>query len=189
MKKLMLITILALLIVGCTPDESAESLPPVQNTAESAVNPVEEPGEEQSLDPNAPIDGTGVLTNTDVTLVAPSGSVDLDELDPDAATDEEAGEIEQPAPGIPDPEVKMVQLTAEALAERLDIDISEVTLVESLAQDWPDAGLGCPAPDAIYAAVITPGFQITLEAQGENFIYHTDTAETVVLCIDGLPAE
>lgn len=189
MKKLMMITILILFVVGCTPDETAESLPPAQNTAEPADNPVEETGEEQSLDPNAPIDGAGVITNTDVTLVAPSGSVDLDELDPDAETDEEAGEIEQPAPGIPDPEVKMIQLAGEALAERLGIDIGDVTLVESLAQEWPDAGLGCPAPDAVYAAVITPGFQITLEAQDESYIYHTDTAETVVLCIDGLPAE
>lgn len=185
----MIFIILVVLIVGCTPDETAESLPPAQNTAESAVNPVEEPGQEQSLDPNASVGNTGVLTNTDVTLVAPSGSVDLNDLTENPPTDEEGGQIEQPAPGIPDPEVKMVQLASEALAERLGIDISEVTLVESVAQDWPDGGLGCPSPDAIYAAVITPGYQITLAAQDESYIYHTDTAETVVLCIDGLPAE
>jgi hypothetical protein len=41
----------------------------------------------------------------------------------------------------------------------------------------------------MYAAVITPGFEITLEAQDQSYIYHTDTGDTVVLCIDGRPAE
>jgi hypothetical protein len=41
----------------------------------------------------------------------------------------------------------------------------------------------------LYAAVITPGYQITLEAEGQSYIYHTDMVETVVLCVDGRPAE
>jgi hypothetical protein len=124
-----------------------------------------------------------------VTLVAPSGSVDLQDLDPDPATDEEGSLIIQPAPGIPNPELNMVQLAGEHLADRLGIDIGDITVVEVSSQNWPDSGLGCPAPDAIYLTVITPGFQITLEAEGDTYIYHTDSAENVVLCIDGQPAQ
>jgi hypothetical protein len=183
LKKIITLTMLAMLIIGCTPGENSQSadLPPAENTSESAVNPVEEAVDNDN--------GLGVVVNPDTTLVAPSGSVDLDDLPTPVDTDEAANVIVQPAPGIPDPEVKMVQLAAEDLAERLSIDIGEVTLVEAISKDWPDSGLGCPSPDLIYAAFITPGFEIVLEAEGQNYTYHTDTAETVVLCVDGQPAE
>jgi hypothetical protein len=64
-----------------------------------------------------------------------------------------------------------------------------VTLVASEATEWPDSGLGCPSPDALYLTVITPGYRITLEAEGQTYVYHTDRLENVVLCVDGRPAE
>jgi hypothetical protein len=30
------------------------------------------------------------------------------------------------------------------------------------AVNWPDAALGCPQPDMIYAAVITPGYRVVI---------------------------
>lgn len=186
---------MTILIIGCTPEDTNQTadLPPAKNTAESAVDPVEEPVEEseakESADSNAPESDLGEVVNSDVTLVAPSGGVDLSELTPAAGADQNQDLIVQPAPGIPDPELKMVQLAAENLANRLGIDIGEITLVEATFMDWPDSGLGCPSPDLLYAAVITPGYQITLEAQGQTYIYHTDSVDNVVLCVDGLPAE
>lgn len=163
-KRIIACVVLGLVVVGCSPE--AAELP----TAESAIDP-----------------GEGTIDNPEVTSVPPAGSVDLGELTPEAGGDGDL--IEQPAPGVPDPEVKMVQLASEHLAEYLDIDISEVTLVEAVFREWPDAGLGCPDPEFVYAAVITPGYEITLEAEDENYSYHTDVVEAVVLCVNGLPVE
>jgi hypothetical protein len=166
--------LLLLTIIGCTPDETADpaQLPPAPSTSDATPNPVEEPVDD-------PV----------VTVVAPSGSVDLGQLTPEAASEEDGELIVQPAPGVPNPEVQMIQIASQHLADRLGIDIGEVTFVEAAAQDWPDSSLGCPSPDLLYAAVITPGYDITLEAQGQSYSYHTDTVENVVLCIDGLPAD
>ena len=50
------------------------------------------------------------------------------------------------------------------------------------AVEWSDASLGCPQEGFMYAQVITPGYLIILEAQGEQYEYHTDQTTNVVLC-------
>ncbi len=193
LKKLSILIILLAALAACTPDETAEpaELPPAESTSESAVNPVEEPVEEPKDDEESNSNGpeSGQSENPDVITVDPSGSVDLGEVSSEAPSEEDGDLIVQPAPGVPDPEVKMTQIASQHLADWLGIDIGEVTFVEAIAQDWPDSSLGCPSPDALYAAVITPGYEIILEAEGQSYTYHTDSVEQVVLCIDGLPAE
>jgi hypothetical protein len=166
-KRIMALILMIVIVVGCTAEEAAER-PTAETTPDAAVSPGEESGD-----------------NPDVTSVPPAGSVDLGELTPEAGEDGDL--IVQPAPGVPDPEVKMVQIAAQHLADRLGIDVGEVTLVEAVFREWPDTGLGCPDPDVLYAAVITPGYEITLEAEGESYSYHTDQVEMVVLCVDGRP--
>ncbi len=52
----------------------------------------------------------------------------------------------------------------------------ETLQVESVeAVEWPDAGLGCPQPDMIYAAVITSGFRVVVAGEVRRFIVHTDS--------------
>jgi hypothetical protein len=68
------------------------------------------------------------------------------------------------------------------LAASLNVDLSGVTLVEATAVEWSDSSLGCPEPDMMYLTVITPGYHIILEANGERYEYHADENETVVLC-------
>ena len=46
-------------------------------------------------------------------------------------------------------------------------------LIEAI--EWPDSALGCPQPDMVYAAVITPGYQVTITAQGTTYLVHTDS--------------
>ena len=49
--------------------------------------------------------------------------------------------------------------------------------------EWRDAGLGCPRPGMMYAQVITPGFRLVFEHQGERHEYHTNQdGSTVVKC-------
>jgi hypothetical protein len=48
--------------------------------------------------------------------------------------------------------------------------------------DWSDTSLGCPEPGMMYAQVITPGFLVMIEAEGQQYEYHTDESRFVVLC-------
>ena len=193
MKKTIAFILLMLIIAGCTAGGTVDS-----DADESAVQPVEESVEETVDNSNLDQETAGQtsgpagsqIEQSDpvVTSVAPSGSVDLSQLTPEPVVEGEGELIIQPAPGVPDPKAKMVQFASQELAERLGIDISEVTLVEAVALDWNDSSLGCPDPDYFYAAVITPGYQITLQAEGQTFVYHTDQVQNAVLCVNGQPA-
>ncbi len=56
-----------------------------------------------------------------------------------------------------------------------------ITVVKFSATDFPDASLGCPQPDQMYAQVITPGHQVVLAANGSEYDYRV-AGETVMLC-------
>jgi hypothetical protein len=92
----------------------------------------------------------------------------------------------EPAEVEPPPEAeRVVQLAREDLAQRLGLAPDAMRLVSVEAVDWSDASLGCPQPGMMYAQVITPGFRVVLEANGEEYDYHTDRDHSVVLCEDG----
>jgi len=89
----------------------------------------------------------------------------------------------EPTEPMPPPEAEqVVRLAVEDLAKRLDLSPEQIRLVSVEAVDWPDTSLGCPEPGMMYAQVITPGYQIALEAAGETYQYHTDTGDQIVLC-------
>ncbi|MCL4263290.1 MAG: hypothetical protein KJ069_08745 [Anaerolineae bacterium] len=131
-------------------------------------------------------------TPPDPTAITPPGAVvpvtvDLSQLTPPGTAVATTPQV-IPAPGIPDPLVALVSQVSQDLAQRLTIDVSQVTLVEAIAVDWSDSSLGCPQPGMSYLMVITPGYQITLVAQGEEYTYHTDQGRYFVLCgADGRP--
>lgn len=51
------------------------------------------------------------------------------------------------------------------------------------AQEWPDAGLGCPEPGETYAQVVTPGYRFDIIVDGVLYELHTDLrAGRIVLC-------
>ncbi|HZD57684.1 MAG TPA: hypothetical protein VE136_13205 [Anaerolineales bacterium] len=78
----------------------------------------------------------------------------------------------------------------EDLASRLSLDLDQISLVEAKSVFWRDASLGCPQPGTVYAQVITPGYLITLEANGKKYEYHAATSQYVFLCdTKGTPIE
>jgi hypothetical protein len=87
---------------------------------------------------------------------------------------------EAPRPGT-QAEV-MTALARADLARRTALP--EESIVASSVEEviWPDASLGCPQPGMLYAQVLTPGFEILLEAEGQEYEYHTDSDQLVVLC-------
>ncbi len=84
------------------------------------------------------------------------------------------------APGGPD--ARMGELARAALAQELALAETDIAVVAVEATEWRDSSLGCPKPGMNYLQVITPGYKITLEAQGKRYEYHSDTNRRVVRC-------
>jgi len=75
---------------------------------------------------------------------------------------------------------KAVAAAKADLMQRLGVT-EEAIVVKSIEEvQWRDASLGCPQPGMMYAQVITPGFQIVLEVEGQTYEYHTDQTRAVL---------
>ncbi len=76
-------------------------------------------------------------------------------------------------PATPDANTAPTQARA-ALAAQLGIAADEIAVVSVEPVEWPDACLGLPQADEMCAQVITPGYRIVLEANGQRYTAHTD---------------
>jgi hypothetical protein len=84
---------------------------------------------------------------------------------------------------IPNPAAQELILQAQKqLAQKLGIDIEDIFLFSVEAVEWPDASLGCPQTSLSYAQVVTPGYRILLEANGQVYTFHTDKTDQMILC-------
>ncbi len=84
-----------------------------------------------------------------------------------------------------EPEAEKVVATAKAdLMQRLGVTEEAIVVKSVEAVQWRNSSLGCPQPGMMYAQVLTPGFEIVLEAEGQEYEYHTDSDRLVVLCAD-----
>jgi hypothetical protein len=103
---------------------------------------------------------------------------------PSAATGSQPLAVAEPPAGAEPPEgtEEVVRLAVEDLAKRLGLAPEAIQLISVEAMKWSDTSLGCPQPGMMYAQVITPGFLVVLEAEGEEYDYHTDVDRFVVLC-------
>jgi hypothetical protein len=75
-----------------------------------------------------------------------------------------------------------VMTAVNDLAEKTGNSPDQITVVSVELSEWSDASLGCPQEGMMYAQVITPGFLIFLEADGQQYEYHTNQTDGVVLC-------
>ncbi len=93
---------------------------------------------------------------------------------------------EQGTPSAPSAPSQAKQIAERArldLSERCGVPVSEIAIVSSDAVEWPNASLGCPQPGALYAQVLTPGYQIVLDMRAELYEYHTDAeGRQLILC-------
>lgn len=90
------------------------------------------------------------------------------------------GAVEQPAQASP--EQVMAAPAIADLSARLGVPADQITVVEATEVMWPDASLGCPAPDMMYAQVVTEGIQVVLEADGQTYDYHGRVPGDLFLC-------
>ncbi len=72
------------------------------------------------------------------------------------------------------------KLAIEALAHDLGLAADLVEVQSTTPVDWPDSSLGCPKEGELYAQVVTPGYRISLQVDGQMFFVHTDGVRAVV---------
>lgn len=60
-------------------------------------------------------------------------------------------------------------IARQSVASTLGITPASVRVISSEPREFSDASLGCPQPGMAYAQVITPGFQLLVEADGRRF--------------------
>lgn len=68
------------------------------------------------------------------------------------------------------------------LADTLSCDAQAVNVVSVDEVEWSDSSLGCPKPGMMYMQVITPGYRVTLEHDGQRYTFHTDRSHRVIRC-------
>ncbi|MDE0199133.1 MAG: hypothetical protein OXK78_13120 [Caldilineaceae bacterium] len=86
---------------------------------------------------------------------------------------------------------RLIERATEDIIQATGAASDAITVVSTEEVEWSDTSLGCPDPDTMYAQVITPGYLIVLESEGNTFNYHTatDPAGPIVQCTeDGTPA-
>jgi hypothetical protein len=81
----------------------------------------------------------------------------------------------------------LIEKARQNLAKRLGVDISAIKLVSGSEVIWPDASLGCPQPDKIFAPAQVPGYLIILENAGKQYEYHAAKDEVMVSCDKPVP--
>lgn len=88
-----------------------------------------------------------------------------------------------PTPGQTGSEERFIGavLVVRALAaEKTKVSEDEVSIVSVTEQDFSDSCLGLGGPAESCLQVITPGYEVTVSAKGEEFVYRTNMDGSVV---------
>ena len=92
----------------------------------------------------------------------------------------------QDAPILPPAAVHAAQ---EMLAAESGVPLEEITVRSISEMDWPDACLGLGTASEVCAAVITPGFAVTLVVEGETYEYRTNRDGSVIRRVEQMVEE
>jgi hypothetical protein len=79
--------------------------------------------------------------------------------------------------GVPDVE----QAVIARAAQDLGMEASGIKIIKVEAVEWPDSCLGVQVKGMMCLMVITPGYRVTLEAGGQSYEYHTDSAASRIV--------
>ena len=76
----------------------------------------------------------------------------------------------------------LIEKAKEDLAQRLSIEITQISLIEAKVVVWPDSSLGCPQPGMRYKQVPEDGALIVLQAHETTYEYHNGGSRGLFLC-------
>lgn len=76
----------------------------------------------------------------------------------------------------------LIERAKEDLAKRLNIVLTQISLIDAKAVVWPDASLGCPQPGMRYKQVPEDGALIVLQVDETTYEYHNGGNRGLFLC-------
>ena len=178
--KMLLLTIIGIILVGCASGTGTQSvastgaeIEPTTMEAGGIVETVE--AEFNGGDPDSNLQTTPTLSLKDVDTTFSKKTIIPKEV--------------VPIPSytiIPDPsdpgEIRFFILAKEDLAERLNVSVDDIGLVEFAFVTWGDPSLGCPQPGMKYKQVPVDGYLIRLAYEGQVFNYHGSGSRGPFLC-------
>lgn len=111
---------------------------------------------------------------TEFRVLERAGRLELGELSVAVRTNGDGPGAPVPAAARP-----LVELAVAQLGAQLDVNADAIHVERVEAVDFPDASLGVPDPDLMYAQVITPGFVIELTHDGRSYLFHGSGRQVV----------
>jgi len=156
--------VLLLLVVACQPTVSPAETQP--NATQTLTTPADTPS------PTVP-PATATQPQPPTKEATPEATLPLKDLTPMPAGT---------SVSIPPASEAAVAAAKANLAQRLGMSEEDILVASIEAVEWSDSSLGCPRPGMMYMQVITPGFRVILQAQGQAYEYHTDQGRNAVLC-------
>lgn len=82
-------------------------------------------------------------------------------------------------PELPEDTESLIMLAKFDLTIKTGVDIEDIVTKSIEETQFDDASLGVPEPGVTYAAVVTPGYIIMLEADGEMYEYHASGEKVI----------
>ncbi len=77
-----------------------------------------------------------------------------------------------------------IEVARQALAAELACSPSAINVRDTAYVEWNDSSLGCPKPGMMYLQVITPGYRVVLEHDGQAYTFHTDRGRRAIQCME-----
>jgi hypothetical protein len=81
----------------------------------------------------------------------------------------------------------LVEQAKQDLSQRFSISADQISVIQAREVTWPDSGLGCPQPGMMYLMVLSPGYQIILNAGAREYHYHAGHDAEVFYCANPSP--
>ncbi|MEZ4541260.1 MAG: hypothetical protein R3C43_14905 [Chloroflexota bacterium] len=197
MRKIVAVWLIGLLLLaGCNTLEPEMTEPTAEENDVTAITLITPesgaayPGAgSQNPYPVSPVQALLPTGYPELTIVAPSGEVNPNELTPVPSD----GTLQvMPSPGRPGPgstpfpvSVAVMTTLSRHLATLAGVPPDGIQFIDAEPVVWPNGGLGCPAEGVAYVEVQIEGMLITLEAGGRTYTYHTDGGQNFALCRDG----
>lgn len=66
------------------------------------------------------------------------------------------------------------------VSEASGVPVGEVIVMSAYEMEWPNSCLGLAGPDELCAEVITPGYEVTLVAHGEEYTVRVNETGSVI---------
>ncbi|MCP4420801.1 MAG: hypothetical protein GY805_29680 [Chloroflexi bacterium] len=187
-RKLLLLTVILFMTVGCTAvttvEETAVPNQPATNMPEEnelETDSTEAQHEEPAMSNPQEIDPTP--TDDDSKQVSEPVTVDLSAVTPVSI---DSTPVVQPTPGNPGVNNPVLLAVAD-LSGRLSVSADEIELVSLQEVTWRDGSLGCPQAGMNYFQVLSPGQQMILRANGQDYHYHSGKGGIFNFCSNPQP--